>query len=266
MEISYYLLDPTGNKTILVETPVAEGERAEVAKKLLAMEPEAEQVGYVSFDRGIELNMAGGEFCGNATVSTAFLYCMEHSASERKEFDVTVKASGEDDSVSVHIIKNSNGTGTGTVEMPLPKSMGMKKLDFEGENYELPLVSFNGISHLILESRPDAEKAEEMVRKWSADLECDCLGLMFQDPDSARIVPLVYVKNPETLYWESSCASGTTAVGAYLAGKTGCRINIDFSEPGGKLHIEAEPSKKVKLTEKISFILCEGERKHIATV
>lgn len=266
MEITYYLLDPTGNKTILVETKVAEQDRADIAKRLLALEPEAEQVGYVSFDNGVELKMAGGEFCGNATVSTAVLYCLEHMESTENTFDVMVKASGEDDLVPVHIERFSDGTCRGTVEMPIPKSIEMKKLMYDGESFELPLVSFKGISHLILEKRPDAGKAEEMVKKWCVELGCEGLGLMFQDPDSAKLTPLVYVREPETLYWESSCASGSTAVGAYLAGKTACRINIDFAEPGGKLHIEAEPGRRVRLSEKVSFMLCEGRRKHIATL
>ena len=70
MNIKYYLLNPAGNITILVETPVKENDRRFVASLLMKEEPSCEQVGFLSGNR---LDMAGGEFCGNATRCTAFL-------------------------------------------------------------------------------------------------------------------------------------------------------------------------------------------------
>ena len=106
--IKYHVMDPTGNITILVETPVAEASQPFVAAKLMELEPEVEQVGFLTLaetpepDRSgclqqkmasqpektqqsekiplaessqnkydIALRMAGGEFCGNATMSAA---------------------------------------------------------------------------------------------------------------------------------------------------------------------------------------------------
>ncbi|MEE3312421.1 MAG: diaminopimelate epimerase, partial [Acutalibacteraceae bacterium] len=79
MEVTYSLFDPTGNITLLVETPISAAERVAVASKLMELEPKAEQVGFVSQDDAdvdIRLDMAGGEFCGNATMSAAALAVM----------------------------------------------------------------------------------------------------------------------------------------------------------------------------------------------
>ena len=81
MELKYYLFDPTKNMTILVETPVPAESQPFVASRLLQAEPTAEQVGFVSAGDGesdIALRMAGGEFCGNATMSTAALFCIKN--------------------------------------------------------------------------------------------------------------------------------------------------------------------------------------------
>lgn len=70
MNIKYYLLNPAGNITILTKTPVNENDRRFVADLLMKAEPTAEQVGFVD---GNVLNMAGGEFCGNATRCASFI-------------------------------------------------------------------------------------------------------------------------------------------------------------------------------------------------
>ena len=75
--LSYALLDPTGNMTLLAETPVPEAAQPLTAKRLMALEPATEQVGFVSkTEDGIGLRMAGGEFCGNASMSAAVLYLL----------------------------------------------------------------------------------------------------------------------------------------------------------------------------------------------
>ena len=43
-QISYYLMDPTKNMTILVETPVPEASFPFVAQKLMELVPEAERL------------------------------------------------------------------------------------------------------------------------------------------------------------------------------------------------------------------------------
>lgn len=67
MNIKYQVFDPVGNITVLVETPVKDTDRRFVARKIMQKETNAEQVGFVDHKENIvKLEMAGGEFCGNA--------------------------------------------------------------------------------------------------------------------------------------------------------------------------------------------------------
>ena len=81
-QIRYRILDPNGNITVLVESAVPVEKQPSSAEWIMQQHPEVEQVGFVRFlditpdSDGIhaELRMTGGEFCGNASLSTAALY------------------------------------------------------------------------------------------------------------------------------------------------------------------------------------------------
>ncbi len=233
MIINYYRLDPTENITLLVETPVPPGMRKKIAAKLMRAEPGAEQVGFVE---GKTLNMAGGEFCGNATLSAAAVYCLDNGL-DRAELDFNV--SGTEKPVRVSIQKEGEDEYLGTVEMPSP--VDIKEIDFTvgNETVTAPLIDFGGISHIILTGKTGIEECEKILPPLCQKLGADCLGIMLVDGE--KLTPLVYVPSPETLVRESSCASGTAAAGIYFALKNGGSFSGEFTEPGGKLKIEVRP-------------------------
>ena len=114
----------------------------------------------------------------------------------------------------------------------------------------LPLVRMEGISHLIIEPsspffclRERPEAAEQAVRQWCHTLSADGLGLMFleEGPAARRMTPLVFVPGADTVFWESSCASGSSAVGMCLASREGTPVDLSLAEPGGKLHVKSDP-------------------------
>ncbi len=238
-----YLYDPTGNMTLLVETPVPASERKSVAAELMAAEPQAEQLGFLcgggeGYD--IELQMAGGEFCGNATMSAAAHFAL---AQGLESGWVTVKVSGTPETVRVQVERGCESTDflIGSVFMPLP--IGIEELTLDG--YTLPLVRMNGISHLISDGVLSRNEAKDAIRRWCKELGCDCLGIMLYEREHRRLVPLVYVPAVDTLFWETSCASGTAATGAWMQWKAGAGINTNFIEPGGILHVEADGQRLV---------------------
>lgn len=253
MEINYYLADPTGNVTILVDSDVSENDRAEIASRLMEVEPQAEQVGFL--EKGadgtdIALSMAGGEFCGNASLSAAAVFCRR---SKKDGGVVSVKASGAEAPVEVFIQPQENGEYTGTVRMPLPEEIEDICLEYEGEKAVFPLVRFKGISHIICSGRMEKNFAEKAAEKWCADLGADALGIMQIDLQKKTLLPLVYVRKAGTLFWESSCASGTAAAGVYLHRLSGESVRIEFSEPAGKLGVEAGKNL-LNLTGKVRFL------------
>ena len=251
MKIKYVLMNPTGNRTVLVTSPVGKKDYVEIASELLKEEPTAEQVGFLDVKENIKLNMAGGEFCGNATMSAA-VYAVMKGVSESL---VKLRVSGSKKLLTVEVSSaEDDGRGrngkrkaamgmkervfTGCVKMPSPLEIKKVTVTLSGEKMQLPAVIFDGIIHIILCNIGIAKKlAEQCVKDWSRELGVSCLGLMFYNPEKKRLKPLVYVQSPETLYWENSCGSGTVALAAFLN-----EAEAEFSEPGGRLSVRRKGS------------------------
>ena len=208
MIINYKVLNPAGNITIIVTTPIDKKDRRFVADYLMDLEPNAEQVGFLT---GNTLDMAGGEFCGNATRCANYL-------------------TGTNEIICSGIKVKCDGTAAF-----LPKDL-------------------KGITHYIFESVID--NPEEKVKELSKGT--DATGLMFWNEKEQFLKPLVYVPTAGTLFWESSCASGTAALASYLSEKYG-EVDLDVKEPGGVLHIKTSKNDPfVKLDSEI-VLLKTGE-------
>src|SRR5258705_141587 len=70
------ILRPAGNDQLLVRGIVAKKYRRAINDRLIAQFPNVEQVSFYSFNKKTntaKLKLAGGEFCGNATRSLAYL-------------------------------------------------------------------------------------------------------------------------------------------------------------------------------------------------
>lgn len=255
MDINYYLISPTGNITVLVTNEVDIKNQPEYAMELLRIERTAQQVGYVTENTDqadIGLRMAAGEFCGNATMSTAALYCKNRCIKPGETAVVKVDTSGVDEPVNVTIECMQNGY-RGTLQMPSPKSIQTVTLEYEDVKYELPIVDFGGISHIIIE-RDININPEKTIVDWCEKLNLESLGLIFVNEENGKTYmnPLVYVSELRSCYWESSCGSGTTALGAYLYYKNGLNIDLDINEPGGVMNIKMDENGPV-LTGSVIF-------------
>ena len=313
-EIDYAVMDPTGNITILVETPVPEASQPFVAEQLMKLEPEAEQVGFLALppadgerdsvpgaaDGGedqaaditprLSLRMAGGEFCGNASMSAAVHAVLRE---EKKEDDILLNVSGAAEPVRVQVRacggESSAETARrfrGTVEMPRPVRirevrLPLEEADAERPAVEVPAVEFEGITHLIIaETGEAAEKTEEgqgentapaRIRRnaeklapvWCHALGAEALGLMFLNEKEGTMTPFVYVPAAGTLVWENSCASGTTAVGAYLSRRnSGGSFCLELRQPGGSLEISAGADGRLFLGGTVRLL--KRSRAHLA--
>ena len=235
MELRYTVIDPTKNITLLVTTPVPRDVQPRVAAELLRREKDAEQVG---FAEGLaagnpRLQMMGGEFCGNASISAAALMARKGGIVSG---DIALEVSGADEPLCVKVQKLDGRKYLGTVAMPLP--VGIETARFG--SHELPVVQFPGISHVICDGSLSVFDAEANIRSWCEALNVDALGLMFLDGSSLK--PYVYVRSTDTAVWESSCASGSTACAAYLAARSGEAQTVVLQNPCGELRIKAELS------------------------
>ncbi len=264
--IEYNYIDPTGNITILVGSEVDPKDYATVAKRLMDSEKKCEQVGFVkkSDIADIKLDMAAGEFCGNATMSAAALFCDNKGMKPGETKAVRVEASGTDAPVAVDItMKQSDcppvSLYRGCVEMPTPRGITKKVFEYGGRKYDLPVVDMDGISHIITSSKElgmtDGE-VEDALKTWWNDIRSSCLGIMLADnvrrmddnAVTADVRPLVYAPDVGTCFWETSCASGTTALFVYLDREGGGCDSLAAKEPGGKLEVTHSENMNPLLT------------------
>ena len=103
-DITYKTFDPTGNRTMLVTSPVERDDQAKAAGGILDRDRSLEQVAFVEGEGGSRrLQMMGGEFCGNATMSFASMLAAESGVDS---LDTEVEVSGCDGKVPVHVEKD----------------------------------------------------------------------------------------------------------------------------------------------------------------
>ena len=252
MELRVSILDPTGNITALVESEVEIARQPSVAAEIMRRHPEVEQVGFLRPASGdgvvAELRMAGGEFCGNASMCAAALCRLNGIQGDEA---IRLRVSGTKQPVSVRLRREASDRFL--AELTMPPALGIEERAFrlEGISGVLPLVRLEGISHVIvepaspffslLENRVAAERA---VRSFCKELRAEGLGLLFLDGSGAerRMTPQVYIPGSGTVFWENSCASGSAAVGIYRAKKSGAPVYLCLRQPGGILRVSADPA------------------------
>ena len=255
--IDYCYADPAGNITILVETAFNAADYPQIASRLLSAEPGAEQVGFIEniSDAGVSLRMAGGEFCGNAAFSSAAFAAMKSGAYEAV---ISVDFRGIDRSLTASMKRTSENCFSGTIDMPLPEEISERQLSFQGTDIVLPVVRFPGIAHIICTSPLEKGFAEAALKQWCKELCAPAAGIMLLDDKNKTLTPLVYVPDPETLFWESSCASGTCAAAAWLSSRSGTCGTYSFAEPGGNLGAETDKGS-IRLINSVTLSIRTAE-------
>ncbi len=244
MNISYTKIDPSGNITLIVDSPVPRSEQSRVASGLMVRDPEAEQVGFLEAPSdpccAVHLQMMGGEFCGNATLSAAAVLARQL---DMDAADMLIEVSGAPEPVKVAGMMRPTGSFEGEVSMPLPESISECSFLDGFDCHTLPLVRFPGICHAIVPcGELSRDKAEAVIGAWCRQTGAGALGLMFFDRSAMTLRPLVYVESTGTAVWEGSCASGTAAVAAYLSEIDGERAFVRLAQPRGELCASASYS------------------------
>lgn len=234
--IRYVNLDPTGNLTCLVLSPVGADREKEVTARLME---ECEQVAYLlpaSLPGSrARVRLMGGEFCGNAAMAAACHLAQRDGIAEGERREVAIEMSGAPGILPCQVRLDREGF-TGAV--PMPPILGMESV--EGEAYPITAVALSGIAHLILSGPPfpgDAE-AEAMLRRLAKTRPEEAVGLLLWDGGKKVMRPLVLVKGSGTLVWETGCGSGSAAVGAFLALSNGDgTTETPVAQPGGVIRV-----------------------------
>ncbi|MEA3355563.1 MAG: GNAT family N-acetyltransferase [Patescibacteria group bacterium] len=224
---------PGGNDTALVTgLNYSSMSRELINNTIIQKFPNIEQVGFIDLTNSSNpiLEMAGGEFCGNATRSTAYL------ALNSQEGKVNITVSG----VKKPLKAGVDNQGNAWAEMPVPNTIDITTTD-QGWS----IVPLEGITQVIV-NKPDNLKTEEEVRAAGMKIlkklnlidTVKASGVMFtsQEGDQILAEPVVWVKAMKTDFYETACGSGTAALGLYLANSFGkSQLTIPVIQPSGMI-------------------------------
>lgn len=249
MKLEFTKVSPSGNMTILIWSDVLREEHAKIANILMdcTYHLGAEQVGYVEKSQNSKaiahLQMMGGEFCGNATRSLAFMLV------ERKfpnviiennlaKFYLTVSGVEEPLEVEVECDSNENPISA-KVQMPIYNS-----IDSVCKKDNMDLVSLEGISHIIVDNNKtsfckESYKDDFIEFRDNLDLkDKEAVGVMWktiEEDNSISMEPIVWVKETDSYYYETSCGSGTVALALAIAKENNTAYQeFKIYQPSGK--------------------------------
>lgn len=240
---SYTIIRPGGNDTCLVDgiikNPVL---RKRVNDGIMTKYPTVEQVGFVNLNvPALKLMMAGGEFCGNATRSAAWL------ALNGKPGEVNIKVSGVNGKLKAGVTPK----GESFAQMPVYKDFS--KITTDGKNR---IVEMEGITLYInfnvkeierLSTDQIKRKSMTLIRAKNLD-RFSAAGIIWSKKlgNTWRITPVVYVRKIDTLFIETACGSGTTALGLVLALRNRVSINdVPIIQPtGSPINVSVEIKNK----------------------
>lgn len=247
MEVNFVKLNPTQNMTILVESPVPRARHRSAALALMDYGGVyAEQVGFIEPPRDPaawgRVQMMGGEFCGNATMSLAALLALDRKLPP-SPFEIPVECSGADAPVKVRVRPGRRAVRC-SLELPPPRRVSQITLHSGGRKCQVTRVDLEGVSHFVLPEesiRGDKKSwAEKAVRDWAGECDNEAVGLILHNRAESSIKPLVLVKPTGSLVWERGCGSGSAAVGAMLAHESGQKIRARLIQAGGVIEVRAD--------------------------
>lgn len=231
--VVYCIVRPGGNDTALVTGIELDPlRRKEINDAIMRQNPGVEQVGFVQLDaRSPQLVMAGGEFCANATRATAWL------ALNGQAGDVSVTVSGVSRPLRAGVTPN----GEAWTEMPIFADLGRVTILGDG----MAIVEMEGITHVVIETGVEQTPVEQLKAKAFALLtqlelttSAPAAGVMFVNGngDERQLSPVVFVRDINTLFYETACGSGTTAVGLLEAYRQKKSVSLSLTQPSG-MHI-----------------------------
>ncbi len=239
-EYEFTILRPGGNDQMLIKGIIPNDQKRKINDEMIRRFPNVEQVSFYEFDQKnklARLELAGGEFCGNATRSLAYLLL------NGKKGQIRIRVSG----TTKKLIAGIKKEGTAFAQMPINNPKSIRKL-----NSNIFRVDLEGITQLIYlqNQQIDLKKlkklASEILQKENLIYSVPAAGVMFikEKGDFIDMEPVVWVRDIETLLYETACASGTAAVGLWKASQeNNPYTEVKIQQPTGKI-IKAQVTKK----------------------
>ena len=249
-KIKYRLFIPSGNMTALVEKLERDAyKRRLIQDHIMARRPGIEQVGFIGGGpRNPELIMAGGEFCGNAARSAAWLLL------DGMPGEISIRVSGAKEPINTGVTAELEAWA----EIPVSGGEDAVRIICDG----IYLVKLEGISHLILSYGISAQFLRELrggvfpdnlLAKTQNALSDDfqtymplsdaflemkssnAFGIIYTECVGGvlKVHPCVFVKSSGTAFYETACGSGSAAVAIAECARLGRDVAIPLLQPSG---------------------------------
>ncbi|TQR37391.1 diaminopimelate epimerase [Brevibacillus brevis] len=266
-EIDFIKFNPTQNMTILVKNNHPAEEYTHIASKIMSYASvHAEQVGFIEkpnhYGAAAHLQMAGGEFCGNACMALASLIAHENGLQHNDFTEIILEASGTDHFV-VCQVKKIKDEYYCQVSMPLPKKIEQQSINYDGDEINLVIVRYQDFFHIVIEVEQFSEavrkRAQSLAKLLGVTVGMSLIGVLLYQPASNELAPLIFVPSLDSMIWERGCGSGTASLGAYLAWKKQSDIAAPIRQPGGTIQVTADWQK-----EEVTSLKIEGTVRIVA--
>ena len=229
-KIKYSIYVPAGNDTaIVLGNNYSKEQKKMINNYIMEINKEIEQVGFINIDGQAELEMAGGEFCGNATRSAIYKYL------DGKNGEMGILVNSQD---FVH----GGIDNEGNVWCEIPIYIGQDMI--EEKDKDIFIVKMKGITIVVIRNFTDKHKlinkellktfGKEIIKEYHLENQ-QAIGVIFceKNEKNIKINPIVWVKEIDTLFYETACGSGSTAVGmveSYLSSES---KEIEILQPSG---------------------------------
>lgn len=258
-EIDFIKFNPTQNMTILVKTNHPAEEYKHIASQMMSYDSVyAEQVGFIEkpnkHGAAAQLQMAGGEFCGNACMALAALIASENGLAHNDLTEIVLEASGTKHFVNCRV-KRIVDEYYCQVEMPVPKKIEQRSIKYDGDDLNMAIVRYHDFFHIVIEvdqfNKAVKKRAQALAKLLGVTSGAGLIGILLYKSTSSELAPLIYVPQLDSMIWERGCGSGTASLGAYLAWKNKGDIAAQIRQPGGTIHVAANCSKEEIISLKI---------------
>jgi len=244
--VNYKILNPGGNKTALViGNNYNFKERKIINEKILRDNPIVEQVGFISESKR-RLEMAGGEFCMNATRCAIWEYL------NGEEGKIELEVSGLREKIVGGITKQKQVYFTMNIGKQIEEIIEVNgifnfiKLD----GILIAVVNEINSEEYIENLRKDEEKTKlklkNIMKTFNTKENAVGIILLEKSNGKTKINPIIWVKTLDTLYYETACGTGSLATAIYKNYKQDIN-ELDVLQPSGY-------SISIKLNENNGYV------------
>lgn len=228
---NYKILNPGGNKTaIVIGNQYTQSEKMQINNKILKENLDVEQVGFISQNEN-RLEMAGGEFCINATRCAIWQYL------KGKEGEIELTVSGYKNKIKGGISQKSVYANL-EINKKIDRIINICGI-FNLINLDgilLAVVDEENSKKYIKSLKENEEKTKkelkEIMKSFYTEENAVGIILLEKEKNKIKINPIIWVKTIDTLYYETACGTGSLATAIYKKYTEGIN-KIEIVQPSG---------------------------------